>query len=112
MKIERYFYNYDFEKLKEEGYEPTGRAGLMISGAPIDNMFFFVRELEQAIEDVNPNLNGVTVASVFYKSDKNGLENCLEKVTLTTGGKAEESQHFYIIQALKKINKKKEDTQK
>lgn len=103
MKIDHYFYNWSLEEIKKEGYEPAGKIGLIVSGAPIDNMLFFEKDLEKAIKDANPNLKGISSASVFYKSNKLGLANRLERVTKVAEGYVNKDQHFYIVQPLKKV---------
>ena len=66
----------------------------------------FKKEIEKTIKNANPNLLDITVASVYYKSNKDGLANQLERITFSTEGKVAEDQHFYIVQPLKKIDQK------
>lgn len=105
-----YYFNYSIEKLKKENLVSIGRPGLLISGANIDDLAsIFPKEVEKAIKDANPSLNKIKYASIFYKSGKKVLHNELERISFTTEGKAQEDQHFYIVQALEKIIKKEDN---
>ncbi len=100
MAVVYWYYNYDQEEITLRNLIPIGKPGLLISGAPIDDLPYFKDDLKRAIKEVNPNLENIASFSVHHKSNKVG------KITLSTEGKAQEDQYFYIVQALKKIDQK------
>jgi len=99
-----YYINHGVEELKEYGLALTGKPGLIISGTSIDDVFSFREEIKKAIQNANPTLEEVHTISI--KTNKAGLGEKFERITFVAGGKAQEDQHFYIVQALKKIHQK------
>jgi hypothetical protein len=100
-----YFFNWNLNQIKREGYQAIGNPALIVSGARIDHLAFFEREIKEAVEDANPDLGELyNDFVVSYKNDKENKSD-LEKITKTAGGVVFDEQHFYIIQPLIKISK-------
>lgn len=100
-----YFFNWNLGQIKREGYQAIGNPALIVSGARIDHLAFFEKEIREAVEYANPDLEELYKDfAVSYKNDKES-EGDLEKITKTAGGVVFDEQHFYIIQPLKKITK-------
>lgn len=104
MVSEKYFMGHSYEKLKELGYAPTGKPGLMTNSSITIRSI----DLEKVVREANPDIPNLSpeAYSLYIKSKK--LQKHTDKSCniYEIIGYASDSEYF-IVQPLKKINTNK-----